>query len=258
MPKPGANGSSFCRVAPRRARWPEIGARRAAQRPARERKRDPESVAGAAFAWRGDCEIRRAREDGREERSDRGCARAQVRIAKHVGRLGARELERSRAAGARRLTLAERAVKARDQRSRGTPKAWRRIPRPVVGEDDSRRRQGVRQGFERRRQPLSLVARRHHDDRHGTVRVSVSSYCPVRLSRQRRTRMAAIEAHISGVVWRVDCAIGDEISEGDTVVVLESMKMEMPVEADSGGTVREILCAVGDKVNEGDPLIVLG
>ncbi len=70
--------------------------------------------------------------------------------------------------------------------------------------------------------------------------------------------MAAIEAHISGVVWRVDCAIGDEVSEGDTVVVLESMKMEMPVEADSGGTVREILCAVGDKVNEGDPLIVLG
>ncbi len=60
------------------------------------------------------------------------------------------------------------------------------------------------------------------------------------------------------MVWRVDCAIGDEISEGDTVVVLESMKMEMPVEADSGGTVKDILCAVGDKVNEGDPLVVLG
>jgi acetyl-CoA carboxylase biotin carboxyl carrier protein len=69
--------------------------------------------------------------------------------------------------------------------------------------------------------------------------------------------MTAIEAHISGVVWRIDCAIGDEVAEGDTVAVLESMKMEMPVESDVSGTVKEILCREGEKVNEGDPLIVL-
>lgn len=70
--------------------------------------------------------------------------------------------------------------------------------------------------------------------------------------------MTDIEAHITGTVWKIECAVGDTIEEGDTVAILESMKMEMPVEADSGGTVREILCVVGDKVNEGDPLIVLG
>jgi acetyl-CoA carboxylase biotin carboxyl carrier protein len=69
--------------------------------------------------------------------------------------------------------------------------------------------------------------------------------------------MTAIEAHISGVVWRVDCELGDEIAEGDTVVVLESMKMEMPVESDVAGTVSEILCREGDKVNEGDALVVV-
>jgi acetyl-CoA carboxylase biotin carboxyl carrier protein len=69
--------------------------------------------------------------------------------------------------------------------------------------------------------------------------------------------MTAIEAHISGVVWRIDCAVGDEIVEGDTVAVLESMKMEMPVESDISGTVKAIVCSKGDRVNEGDPLVVL-
>jgi acetyl-CoA carboxylase biotin carboxyl carrier protein len=69
--------------------------------------------------------------------------------------------------------------------------------------------------------------------------------------------MVEIQAHISGVVWKIECAIGDEVAPGDTVAVLESMKMEMPVEAEEPGRVKEILCAEGDKVNEGDTLIVL-
>ena len=51
--------------------------------------------------------------------------------------------------------------------------------------------------------------------------------------------------------------MGDRIDEGDTVVILESMKMEMPVEAEDGGTVREIRCQEGQAVNEGDVLVVL-
>jgi acetyl-CoA carboxylase biotin carboxyl carrier protein len=66
-----------------------------------------------------------------------------------------------------------------------------------------------------------------------------------------------IEAHISGVVWKIECAIGDQIKAGDTVAVLESMKMVMPVEADEPGRVTAILCAEGEKVNEGDALIIL-
>ena len=47
------------------------------------------------------------------------------------------------------------------------------------------------------------------------------------------------------------------MDEGDTVVILESMKMEMPVEAEDAGTVAEILCEEGQAVNEGDALVVL-
>jgi acetyl-CoA carboxylase biotin carboxyl carrier protein len=66
-----------------------------------------------------------------------------------------------------------------------------------------------------------------------------------------------IEAHITGTVWKIECQVGDEVEEGDTVAILESMKMEMPVEAEDAGTVKEILCEEGQAVNEGDTLIVL-
>ncbi len=69
--------------------------------------------------------------------------------------------------------------------------------------------------------------------------------------------MAEIEAHITGTVWKIECAIGDEIAEGDTVAILESMKMEMPVEAEDAGKVVEILCVEGQAVSEGDTLVVL-
>jgi acetyl-CoA carboxylase biotin carboxyl carrier protein len=70
--------------------------------------------------------------------------------------------------------------------------------------------------------------------------------------------VAEIPAHITGVVWKITCALGDQIAEGDIVVVLESMKMEMPVEAEEAGTVTEIRCAEGQAVHEGDTLVVLG
>jgi len=66
-----------------------------------------------------------------------------------------------------------------------------------------------------------------------------------------------VEAHITGTVWRVEVAVGDTIDEGDTVVILESMKMEMPVEAEDPGVVKEIRCAEGQAVSEGDTLVVL-
>ncbi|HEX3451962.1 MAG TPA: acetyl-CoA carboxylase biotin carboxyl carrier protein subunit [Solirubrobacteraceae bacterium] len=69
--------------------------------------------------------------------------------------------------------------------------------------------------------------------------------------------MSAVEAHITGTVWKIECAVGDEIEEGDTVAILESMKMEMPVEAEDSGKVIEILCEEGQSVSEGDTLVVL-
>ncbi|MGI8902890.1 MAG: biotin/lipoyl-binding carrier protein [Solirubrobacteraceae bacterium] len=69
--------------------------------------------------------------------------------------------------------------------------------------------------------------------------------------------MFDVEAHITGVVWKIDVEVGDRVQEGDTVVVLESMKMEMPVEVEDAGVVKEIRCAEGQSVSEGDTLIVL-
>ncbi len=69
--------------------------------------------------------------------------------------------------------------------------------------------------------------------------------------------MPDVPAHITGTVWTVDVAVGDTVEAGDTVAVLESMKMEMPVEAEVSGTVTEILCASGDAVDEGQPLVRL-
>jgi acetyl-CoA carboxylase biotin carboxyl carrier protein len=69
--------------------------------------------------------------------------------------------------------------------------------------------------------------------------------------------VANIEAHITGTVWKVEVNVGDTVEEGDTVVILESMKMEMPVEAEDEGTVAEVRCEEGQAVSEGDTLVVL-
>ena len=69
--------------------------------------------------------------------------------------------------------------------------------------------------------------------------------------------MAEVEAHITGTVWKIEVEVGDSVDEGDAVVILESMKMEMPVEAEDPGVVKEILCTEGQSVSEGDTLVVL-
>lgn len=69
--------------------------------------------------------------------------------------------------------------------------------------------------------------------------------------------MPEIAAHITGNVWKIEVAVGDTVEEEDAVVILESMKMEIPVEAEDSGTVKEIRCEEGQAVSEGDVLIVL-
>jgi acetyl-CoA carboxylase biotin carboxyl carrier protein len=66
-----------------------------------------------------------------------------------------------------------------------------------------------------------------------------------------------IKAHITGTVWKIEVKPGDAVAEGTVVVILESMKMEMPVEAEDDGTVAEILCKEGEAVTEGAALIRL-
>jgi acetyl-CoA carboxylase biotin carboxyl carrier protein len=66
-----------------------------------------------------------------------------------------------------------------------------------------------------------------------------------------------VEAHITGTVWKVECELGQQVEEGDTLVIIESMKMEMPVEAEDPGKVSAIECQEGQSVSEGDTLVVL-
>tara|TARA_X000001036_G_scaffold388950_1_gene385601 strand:+ start:740 stop:967 length:228 start_codon:yes stop_codon:yes gene_type:complete len=59
-----------------------------------------------------------------------------------------------------------------------------------------------------------------------------------------------VESEITGRVWKIVTETGTKVSEGDTLLILESMKMEIPLESPCSGTVRELLLNEGDSVNE--------
>jgi Pyruvate carboxylase len=69
--------------------------------------------------------------------------------------------------------------------------------------------------------------------------------------------MPDVVAPITGNVWQVLVAVGDAVSEGDVVAILESMKLEIPVEAEVSGTVQEVRVAEGDAIGEDDVMFVL-
>ena len=66
-----------------------------------------------------------------------------------------------------------------------------------------------------------------------------------------------IKAHITGVVFQVTTKPGDTVAAGDPVIVLESMKMEIPVEAPRAGSVKEIRVREGQTVQEGETVALL-
>ncbi|MBO0869698.1 MAG: biotin/lipoyl-binding carrier protein [Micromonosporaceae bacterium] len=66
-----------------------------------------------------------------------------------------------------------------------------------------------------------------------------------------------IRAEMVANVWKVVASAGDQVDEGDTLVILESMKMEIPVVAESAGTVTRLAVNEGDVVQEGDLIAVL-
>lgn len=57
-------------------------------------------------------------------------------------------------------------------------------------------------------------------------------------------------APVSGSVWKVECTVGQDVNEGDILMILESMKMEIPVEAPAAGKVSSLTVAEGDAVDE--------
>lgn len=74
----------------------------------------------------------------------------------------------------------------------------------------------------------------------------------------REARTADVVAEMVANVMAVAVAPGDSVAEGDTVVLLESMKMEIPVLSEGGGIVTQVKVQPGDVVQEGDVLVVVG
>ena len=69
--------------------------------------------------------------------------------------------------------------------------------------------------------------------------------------------MAEVRAEMVANVWKVVVAEGDTVSDGDTLVILESMKMEIPVVAEEDGTVQSLAVSEGSVVQEGDLIAVI-
>ncbi|MFD1360484.1 acetyl-CoA carboxylase biotin carboxyl carrier protein subunit [Lentibacillus salinarum] len=69
--------------------------------------------------------------------------------------------------------------------------------------------------------------------------------------------MTNIKASMAGSVWKIVVSEGDSVETDQDVVILESMKMEIPITAEAGGVVKELKVAEGDFVNEGDVIAII-
>ena len=69
--------------------------------------------------------------------------------------------------------------------------------------------------------------------------------------------MTEVKAELVGSVWKITSKVGDKVAEEDVFLILESMKMEIPVTAPRAGTVKEIRVKEGEVVKEGQVLVIL-
>jgi acetyl-CoA carboxylase biotin carboxyl carrier protein len=67
----------------------------------------------------------------------------------------------------------------------------------------------------------------------------------------------SVQAHITGTVWKIEVKLGETVEEGQTLVIIESMKMEMPVESPAAGKVESLSVAEGQAVDEGAVLLTI-
>ena len=67
-----------------------------------------------------------------------------------------------------------------------------------------------------------------------------------------------VRSEIAGSVWKIEVSVGDTVAEDDPLVILESMKMEIPLLAPQAGIVRQILVVEGEPIAEGDVAVILG
>ncbi|KOS66482.1 acetyl-CoA carboxylase [Lysinibacillus contaminans] len=70
--------------------------------------------------------------------------------------------------------------------------------------------------------------------------------------------MEVVKASMAGTVWKIVVAEGDQVTAGQDVAILESMKMEIPIAAEEGGVVTKIIANEGDFINLDDPILEIG
>jgi len=66
-----------------------------------------------------------------------------------------------------------------------------------------------------------------------------------------------VRSELNAIVWKIEVVVGATTGEGDILIILESMKMEIPVSAPLGGKIVSILVAVGDTISEGDEVAII-
>ena len=74
-------------------------------------------------------------------------------------------------------------------------------------------------------------------------------------TKENKMALTTLRSEIAGTIWKIEVAQGNQVVQGDTLIVIESMKMEIPVVAEQGGKVVEILVAEQEPVSEGQELI---
>lgn len=69
--------------------------------------------------------------------------------------------------------------------------------------------------------------------------------------------MADVKSEVSGNVWKIEVSVGQSVTRGEQLIIVESMKMEIPIDAPCAGTVARILVQEGESVQEGAVVAVL-
>jgi acetyl-CoA carboxylase biotin carboxyl carrier protein len=105
--------------------------------------------------------------------------------------------------------------------------------------------------------PMVIARVPRHNGQPPRVRDAILSTCPIRRIDNPVMAKIEVKSEITGTVWQIKSKPGEKVESGDTLIVIESMKMEIPVITEDAGTVREILVAEKDPVAEGQVVAIL-
>jgi urea carboxylase len=107
-------------------------------------------------------------------------------------------------------------------------------------------------------QQTSFEAERKRWEESGQLNFSAESESAAAVDEQAiPSGCSAVPAHIPGNIWKINVTPGSDVQEGQSLVILESMKMEVTIVASRAGKVREVRCVEGKPVNAGETLVVV-